>query len=80
MQISQDELLGEGDYADTQRQSLYDDHALDLPLNVQDRIEEEEKKIVSFSKVIQCPPPKKNLRGFLTKTDFGSKYNIKFRS
>ena len=29
MEISQDQLLGEGDYADIQRQSLYDDHILD---------------------------------------------------
>ena len=28
--ISQDQLFGEGDYADVQKQSLYDDHTLDL--------------------------------------------------
>ena len=53
--ISQDQLFGEGDYADVQKQSLYDDHTLDLSyaaaLNSQDRIEEIKKKIRSFTKV-----------------------------
>ena len=30
MEISQDQILGEGDYATIERQAVYDDHTLDL--------------------------------------------------
>ena len=54
--MTADQLLGEGDYADVQRQSLYDDHTLDLchtaALNAWDRIEEVGKKIESFTTAI----------------------------
>ena len=57
MEISQDQLCGEQDYGHVQRQSLYDDHILDLcrpaNLNVWYRIGEEGKKIESFTKDIQ---------------------------
>ena len=32
IEISQDQLLGEGDYAHVQRQSVYDDHCLTFAL------------------------------------------------
>ena len=57
--ISQDQLLGEGEYADVERQALYDEHTLDLcrmaALNAWDRIEEVGKKLEPFNRVIQSP-------------------------
>ena len=57
--LAHDPLLGEGDYATIERQSLYDDHALAFcsgeVLNAWDRIGEVGKKIESFTKVIQGP-------------------------
>ena len=59
MEISQDQVLEEGDYINVQRQSLYDNHTLVLcctaALNAWDGIEEVEKKIESFTMVIQSP-------------------------
>ena len=59
MEVSQDQLLGEGDYADIERQSLYNECTLDLcrmaALNAWDWIEETGKKAESFTKVIQSP-------------------------
>ena len=59
MEISQDQLLREGDYANLQRQYVYDDHTLALyctaALNAWDRIRKIGKKIESFTKGIQCP-------------------------
>ena len=59
MEISKDQLLGEGHYANVERQSLYNGHTLSLchtaALNAWDRIEEVGKKIESFTKVIQGP-------------------------
>ena len=59
IEISQDQLLGEGEYADVERQSLYGEHTLDLchmaALNAWDRIEDVGKKLESFTKVIQSP-------------------------
>ena len=56
MEISQDQL-GEGEYADVQRQSLYDDHFLDLchkaVLNAWGKIGEVGNKIKSFTQVIE---------------------------
>ena len=74
MEISQDQLLGEGDYADVQRQSPYDDHVLDLPFDVWDRTEEKGKKNVSFSKVIQGP--KKAFMDFLQRLTLGANRKI----
>ena len=46
--ISQDQILGEGDYATIERQTVYDDHTLDLchtaALNAWDRTGEIGKK------------------------------------
>ena len=57
MEISQDQILGEGNYASLERQSLYCGHILALcsagVLSAWDRIEEVGKKIES--KVIQDP-------------------------
>ena len=82
--ISQNQILGEGDYATIETQAVYDDHTLDLchaaALNAWDKIGEIGKKIESFTKVIQAGP-KGNLYRFLTKIDFSSKKNdTKFRS
>ena len=59
MEISPNQLLGEGDYANVQRQSVCDDHTLALycttALNAWDRIGEIGKKIESFTKDIQGP-------------------------
>ena len=57
IKVSQDQLLGEGDYADIERQqSLYNEHTLDLchmaALNAWDQIEEIGKKTESFTNVI----------------------------
>ena len=53
MEITQNQLLREGDYADVQRQSLYDDNILYLccigALNAWDRIKEVVQKIESFT-------------------------------
>ena len=58
-EISQDKILGEGDYAAIKKQAVYDDHTLDLchsaTLNGWDRTVEIEEKIESFTKVIQGP-------------------------
>ena len=47
--ISQDQLLGEGEYADVERQALYSEHTFQLchmaGLNAWDQIEEVGKKI-----------------------------------
>ncbi|KAL6040241.1 hypothetical protein STEG23_020317 [Scotinomys teguina] len=59
VQISQDQLMGEGEYAAEERQITYDDQAIILcrmaALNAWDRIEEAGKKIESFTKVKQGP-------------------------
>ena len=59
IEVSQDQLLGEGEYADVELQSLYDEHTLVLcrmaALNAWDRIEEIGKKLESFTKVVQSP-------------------------
>ena len=59
IEISQDQLLGEGEYADIELQSLYDEHTLVLcrmaALNAWDQIEEIGKKLESFTKVVQSP-------------------------
>ena len=64
-------LLGEREYVTIERQSVYDDHTLDLchaaALNVWDRTGEIGKKIESFTKVIQGP------KKAFTKIDFSSK-------
>ena len=56
MEISQDQLLGEGDYADVQRQSVYGEHTLGLcytvALNAWNRTGEIGKKVKSFTKVL----------------------------
>ena len=57
MEISQDQLLGKGDYSNKERRAVYDGYTLALchtALNVWDRIKEVGKKIESFTKVIQC--------------------------
>ena len=57
MEISQYQLLGEGDYANIKWESLYHGHILALyhtaALNAWDRIEEVRKNIEPFVKVIQ---------------------------
>ena len=59
IEISQDQLLGEGEYADVERQALYSEHTFQLcrtaALNAWDRIEEVGKKLESFTRVIQSP-------------------------
>ena len=59
MKISQEQLLREGEYANMQMQSLYDEHTLTLcciaALNAWDRTEKVGKKIESFTKVIEGP-------------------------
>ena len=56
-EISQDQILGKGDYITIERQSLYDDHILDLccaeTLECLDRIGEIGRKIESNTKVTQ---------------------------
>ena len=56
MKISQSQFLGEGDYVNKERQSLYDDQAIDLcytaTLNAWNRFGEVGKKIESFTKVM----------------------------
>lgn len=73
--ISEDKLLGESDYAEIQRQSLYKYHTLALcpmaDLSAWDRNEDTEKN-ESFIKVIQG---QKDPHLFLKKTTFNSKYN-----
>lgn len=58
IKISQNQILGEDNYADVQRQSTYD-HTLALchaaALNAWDRIEEVRKRTESFTKVVQGP-------------------------
>ena len=58
MEIYQDQVLGERDYATVDRQSLYDDHALALchsaALNAWDITKELGKKIDSFLKVVRA--------------------------
>ena len=71
MEIYQSQILGEGDYATTERQLLYNGHTMTLcyvaSSTVWDRIEEVGKKIESFTKVIDGPP--KSLNRFLTNFD-----------
>ena len=59
IEVSQDQLLGEGEYIDIERQSLYNEHTLDLCYKVAlkpcDWIEEIGNKTESFTKVIQSP-------------------------
>ena len=73
--ISQEQILGEGDYANTERQAIYDDHIMDLcqaaALNAQDRIRKIGKKIGSFTEGPKRP--KGSVYRFLTMTDFSSK-------
>ena len=56
-EISQDQILREGDYITIERQSLYDNHILDLccakTLEFLERIGEIRRKIESNTKVIQ---------------------------
>ena len=58
MEISRDQVLGEGDYATVEGQSLYDGHALALchsaALNAWDITKEFGKKIDSFIKVVRA--------------------------
>ena len=82
-EIYQSQILGEGDYATIERQSLYNGHTMTLcyvaSLTAWNRIEEVGKKIESFTKVINAPP--KSLNGFLTNFDISIKQNdTKFRS
>lgn len=76
MEISQDQLLGEGDYANVQKQSLYDDHTLAVchtaALHAWDRTGEIGKKIESHL-LKSYIGPKGNLHRFLTKNDFSNK-------
>lgn len=62
-------ILAGGDYADLQRQSLYDKYTFVLwcttVLNARDRIIEAGKRIVSFTKIIQ--DPKEACTDFLNK-------------
>ena len=59
MEISPNQLLGEGQYFTIERQSLYDGHTMALyhtgVLNSWNSIEEIRKKIELFTKVIQGP-------------------------
>lgn len=59
MELSQDEFLGKKNYADVQRQYLYDDQITDLccteVLNAWYRIGEVGNTILSLTKVIQGP-------------------------
>ena len=59
IEISQDQLLGEGEYADVECQSLYGEHTVALcPMaasNAWNLIEEIGKKLESFTKVVQSP-------------------------
>ena len=59
MEITQDQIHGEGNWATIKRQCLYDSHILALchvaVLNAWSIIEGVREKIESFSKVIQCP-------------------------
>ena len=59
MEISQDQLLCDGQYADLQREFRFDDHTLALchtaALNAYDRPKESGKKTESFTKIIQGP-------------------------
>lgn len=52
-------MLGEGQYAELQRQLEFDDHILALhhltALNVRDKVEQSGKRSESFTKIIQGP-------------------------
>ena len=56
-EVSQDQILGEGTYADTHDQKFYDEHILSLShtavLNAWDRIKELGKRIETYSRVKQ---------------------------
>ena len=69
MEISQDQLFGEGDYADIERQSLYDVHILALShaaaLNAFDRIEDIGNMTESFQ--AQQTRSKKTFPDFIQK-------------
>ena len=59
MEIFQDQLLGEGDYINIERQFLYNGHTLTLchvALNAWDKTEEVRKKIESFAYTAQKKP------------------------
>lgn len=57
--FSQDQLLGEGQYAELQRPLEFDDHTLALrhlaALNARDKVEESGKRSESLTKIIQSP-------------------------
>ena len=57
LETSQDQILGEGTYADPQTQALYDEQILSLchkaALNVWDRIQDPEKWIESYTRIKQ---------------------------
>ena len=59
IEMSQDQFLGEGEYADVEKQALYHEHTFQLcrtaALNVWHRIEEVGKILESFTRVIQSP-------------------------
>lgn len=80
--ISQDQLLGAGDYATIESQSLYDHHALVLcpaaVLSVWDRIQKIEK-IESFAKGIQ-DPKEAFMDFYLRLTSTVNRMIFKFRS
>lgn len=58
-EISQDQILDEGPYADVERQFTFDDHTLSLcctaALNAWDKIQESGKRSEPFTKIVQGP-------------------------
>lgn len=58
-EISQDQILGEGCYAEVEKQITFDDHTLALcctaALNAWDKIQESGKRTEPFTKIIQGP-------------------------
>lgn len=80
MEISQDQLLSEGQCADIRRQFGFDDHILVLchraALNAWSRVEESGKRTKSFTEIT-----KRSLLWFFRKIDFSYKDNdIRYRT